>query len=36
MKLPKFTWQSPDLYRYAGLYVFIFGKKYRIFRVGNH
>jgi len=35
MKLPKFIWQSPKLFYYAGLYVKIGDKRYRIIKVGN-
>jgi hypothetical protein len=34
MVMPKLIWQSPKLFRYAGLYLKIGNKRYRIFRVG--
>jgi hypothetical protein len=30
----KLIWQTPALYRYAGLYLKVGNKRYRIFRVG--
>lgn len=30
----KLIWQTPKIYRYAGLYLKIGNKRYRIFKVG--
>ena len=32
----KLIWQTPKLYRYAGLYLKIGNKKYRVFKVGSN
>lgn len=32
----KFIWQSPRMYKYGGLYVKIFGKRYRLFQWGEN
>jgi len=36
MKFPRIRliWQSPKLYMYAGLYLKVENKRYRIFKVG--
>lgn len=31
-----FVWQTPVLYKYGGLYLNIWGKRYRIFKWGKH
>ena len=38
MILPKvkLVWQTPDLYKYAGLYFIVGSKRYRIFKVGYY
>lgn len=38
MQLPKIKliWQSPKLFKHAGLYLKINNKRYRIFKVGEH
>ena len=32
----KLIWQTPKLYRYAGLYLKVNDKKYRVFKVGDN
>jgi hypothetical protein len=34
MNFPKIIWQSPKIFYYAGLYLKIGYKRYRIFKVG--
>jgi hypothetical protein len=34
MTLPKLIWQSPKMFYYAGLYLKLKNKRYRIFKVG--
>lgn len=34
MQLPKLIWQSPKIYFYAGLYLKIGNKRYRLIKVG--
>lgn len=38
MKLPRIrlVWHSPKLYMYAGLYLKVENKRYRIFKVGDN
>lgn len=31
----RLLWQSPRLYRFAGLYLKVGNKRYRLFRVGD-
>jgi hypothetical protein len=33
--MPKLIWQSAKLFKYAGLYLKIGDKRYRIFKVGD-
>jgi len=35
MKL-RLIWQTPELYKYGGLYLKVNDKKYRIFKVGEY
>ena len=32
----RLIWQTPDLYKYGGLYLKLNNKKYRIFKVGQY
>ena len=35
MKL-RLIWQTPKLYKYAGLYLVLNDKRYRVFKVGDN
>lgn len=35
MNLPKLVWQSPKLYKYAGLYLKVGNKRYRLIKFGE-
>lgn len=37
MKLPiKLIWHSPKIYFYAGLYLKVYDKRYRVIKVGDN
>ena len=38
MKFPsiRFNWQTPKLFKYAGLYLTVNGKRYRIIKIGQY
>lgn len=36
MQLPKLIWQSPKMFKYAGLFLKIGNKRYRVFKVGDY
>lgn len=36
MNPPKLIWQSPKMFTYAGLYLKIGNKRYRIFKFGEN
>ena len=31
----KLTWQTPKMFQWPGLYLTLWGKRYRIFKVGD-
>lgn len=36
MNFPKLIWQTPKLFKYAGLYLKLGNKRYRIYKVGEN